>query len=360
MTKKISFFKKYLEKISDDTYMIHNDTYNDTYASQKTPKKFNCELCLYGCSKKSDWNRHIITTKHKNATQMIHIGVKNAQRVATPKPINNVCNDSKYHCLCGNKYKQHSNYYRHRKNCYIFQNIKNENEKLLEENENLHTDVINYNKSSEGDFKELIVLLLKENKEFQKNFLELIPQIKGHADHSYNTTNTNSNNTNNFNIQMFLNEHCKNAMNLTEFIESLPITNETYNHTIENGLTKTITHMITDGLSNIDILQRPIHCTDAARKTMYVKENNVWEKDTELNNVLYGIKKIALKQRTMINKWQDANCGWDLDDNLQTKMTNLVCNSMTLIEQDQRETNKIIKAIGKNTYLTNEIKHEYK
>lgn len=360
MTKKISFFQKHLEKISDDTYMIHNDTYNDTYASQKTPKKFNCEVCLYSCSKKSDWNRHIITTKHKNATQMIHICAKNAQCVATPKLSNNVCNDSKYQCLCGNKYKQHSNYYRHRKNCYIFQNIKNknENEKLLEEH--INTDVINYNKSSECDFKELIVLLLKENKEFQKNFLELIPQIKGHTDHSYNTTNTNSNNTNNFNIQMFLNDHCKNAMNLTEFIESLPITNETYNHTIENGLTKTITHMITDGLSNIDILQRPIHCTDAARKTLYIKNNDVWGKDNNLKTIENSITKVATKQRTMISKWQDANSGWNIDDNLQTKMTNLVCNSMTLIEQDEKETNKIIRAISKQTHLTQNVKEEYK
>jgi hypothetical protein len=217
---------------------------------------------------------------------------------------------------------------------------------------------MDYCKDNQADFKELIVLLLKENKEFQHKFLEVLPQLKGNAEHSYN--NTNSHNTNNFNIQMFLNEHCKNAMNLTDFIDSLPITNETYDHTIENGLTKTITHMITDGLNNMDILERPIHCTDASRKTMYVKDNDVWEKDVELNGVLMGIKKIALKQRTMINKWKDANRGWEDNDNLQSKLTSLVFNSMTDIENDQKETNKIIRAISKNTYLTNEIKEEYK
>ena len=158
---------------------------------------------------------------------------------------------------------------------------------------------------------------------------------------------------------MFLNEHCKNAMNLTDFIHSLPITNETYNHTIENGLTKTITNMITNGLNNMDVLERPIHCTDPSRKTMYVKDNNVWEKDNELTVLLNGIKTLSFKQRTNISKWKDANTGWDKDDNLQTKMTKLVFNSMTTIENDEKETNKIIRAIGKNTYLSNYIKHDY-
>jgi hypothetical protein len=159
---------------------------------------------------------------------------------------------------------------------------------------------------------------------------------------------------------MFLNEHCKNAMNLTDFIDSLPITHETYDHTIENGLTKTITTMITDGLNNMDILERPIHCTDPSRKTMYVKDNDVWEKDTEFNKIFLSIRTIALKQRTMINKWQQANQDWTTDENLQTKLTSLVFNSMTDIENDQKECNKIIRAISKNTYLTSQIKDVYK
>ena len=177
--------------------------------------------------------------------------------------------------------------------------------------------------------------------------------------HSTNTNSTNNIN-NNFNIQMFLNDKCKNAMNLTDFIESLPITSATYDNTIENGLTKTITNMFVDGLNNMDILERPIHCTDPSRKTLYIKDNNVWERDNNLNTIENSITKIANKQRTMINKWQEVNTGWQSDDNLQTKLTSLVYNSMTLIEQDEKETNKIIRAISKNTHLTQEIKDEYK
>jgi hypothetical protein len=216
--------------------------------------------------------------------------------------------------------------------------------------------------SNNVNIKELIMLLMKENQDvqiqMQKNFLEIIPQLQG-VNNSHNTTTTNTHNTQNFNIQMFLNEHCKNAMNLKEFIESLPITAETYDNTIENGLTKTITNMITNGLNQLDVLERPIHCTDASRKTIYVKEEDNWEKDNELLKVLMGIKKLAYKQRTMINTWKDMNIGWDKDESMQLKLTNLICNSMTDIENDEKETSKIIRAISKNTYLTGEIKNVY-
>ena len=218
------------------------------------------------------------------------------------------------------------------------------------------TQLATLSKEKESEFKELVLLLLKENQEIQKNFMDMIPHIKGNiTSNSHNTTTHN----NQFNINMFLNEHCKNAMNLTDFIHSLPITNETYDNTIENGLTKTITSLITNGLNNMDVLERPIHCTDPNRKTMYVKDNNVWERDNELNLLLDGIKTLSSKQRTSINKWQDANTGWDRDENLQTKLTTLVFNSMTSIEDDEKETNKIIRAIGKSTYLSNDIKNVY-
>ena len=159
---------------------------------------------------------------------------------------------------------------------------------------------------------------------------------------------------------MFLNEHCKNAMNITDFIESLPLTAEAYNNTIENGLTKNITTMITDGLNNMDILKRPIHCTDPARKTIYIKDNDVWEKDTELKLLLENITHLACKHRGNIHKWQDVNEGWEEIEDLQTKLTNIVYHTMEDVENDEKEMNKIYRAISKNTYLSNDIKDQYK
>jgi hypothetical protein len=367
-----------------------------TNGGQKLAKYFDCNPCLYSCKKESDWNKHISTRKHKNRTKVAileHNGEKLAaygkdsssktetgEKVATPNIV----------CDCGKQYTARNSLWYHKKHCYIYQsgnsnNNTSNNESSSESQQLVHLGTNNDkisktnslymkggildkdignkdnkdNKDKDVEFKELVLLLLKENKEIQKTFVDMLPHIKGNtSEHSFNTTNTNSNNTNNFNIQMFLNEQCKNAMNLTDFIDSLPITADTYDNTIENGLTKTITTMITNGLNNMDITDRPIHCTDPARKTMYVKDNDVWEKDNELRVLLQGIRKLSIKQRTMINKWQDVNIGWDKDDNLQTRLTTLVCHSMTDIEHDEKEMNKIFRAISKNTYLTNEIKHD--
>jgi hypothetical protein len=332
----------------------------------KNPKKkkinFSCDSCYFGCSNKKDYCRHLSTAKHKRL-----ISTNNGLIEKTPldslsqnfTPKNDLLpydsNDEmgkktpELHAChtCGKVYLHLSSLYKHKKTC-----LDNEEDTYM----NIVEAPTTLSKEKESEFKELVLLLLKENKEIQKTFVELIPHIKGNiTSNSHNTTTNN----NQFNINMFLNEHCKNAMNLTDFINSLPITNETYDNTIENGLTKTITNMVLNGLNDLDLLQRPIHCTDPSRKTMYVKDNDMWEKDNDLKLLLQGIKTISLKQRTKLNKWQDANAGWDKDENLQTRMTRLVFNSMTSIEEDEKETNKIIRAISKSTYLTSDIKNVY-
>ena len=354
-----------------------------TKSATNSHNKFECKDCLYRCSKESDLIKHLNTRKHKNRTKL-NVLEQNGEKLADyglksscKKQSGDFFAKPLFECECGKKYTARNSLWYHRKSCYIhqgevsnkkpniinttsnYENINN-NSIVNDNSNNNYNDILSQSKEKESEFKELVLMLLKENKEIQKNFLEMIPYMKGNAENSFNTTNTNSHNTNHFNIQMFLNERCKNAMNLTDFIDSLPITTETYDHTIENGLTKTITHMITNGLNNMDILERPIHCTDPARKTMYIKDNDVWEKDNELKCLLHGIKSLSIKQRTTINKWQDANEGWDRDENLQTKLTTLVFHSMSDVENDEKELSKIIRAISKNTYLSNDIKEEYK
>jgi hypothetical protein len=356
-----------------------------TNGGQKVAKNFDCNPCLYSCKKESDWTKHVSTRKHKTRTK-VAVLEQNGEKVAGyGADLSSKCKTGEklaiplMVCECGKQYTARNSFWYHKKHCYVHQGCISENDALKNDISSAsqqlvylghnNTDIVksttsymkgnSLEKDKDVEFKELVLLLLKENKEIQKTFIDMLPHIKGNtSEHSFNTTNTNSNNTNNFNIQMFLNEQCKNAMNLTDFIDSLPITADTYDNTIENGLTKTITTMITNGLNNMDITDRPIHCTDPARKTMYVKDNDVWEKDNELRILLQGIRKLSIKQRTMINKWQDVNIGWDKDDNLQTRLTTLVCNSMTDIEHDEKEMNKIYRAISKNTYLTSEIKHD--
>jgi len=329
---------------------------NATFSALKNADFFYCENCNFQCSKKSNYDKHLLTRKHKNATFMLHnatsiddyganspSGIKKCQKNATWTCV----------CECGKTFNHRSSLWRHKKKCLTDVGSDNDNS-----NDDAYNIVDLCSDNQKNDFKDLVVLLLKENKEIQKSFVDLIPHIKGNNTNSHNNINNTTNNQ--FNINMFLNEQCKNAMNLTDFINSLPITNETYDNTIENGLTKTITNMVVNGLNNMDVLDRPIHCTDPARKTMYVKDNDMWEKDNELLLLMQGIKHLSSKQRTLINKWQDANNGWNTDEGLQSKMTKLIFNSMTSIEEDEKETNKIIRAIGKNTYLSSDIKDYYK
>ena len=264
----------------------------------------------------------------------------------TPKTPKTPSNNNEYICeKCGNKYSFKSGLSRHKKKCY-----------MNEKNNNL---ILESDSTSNSIDKDLIVKMITHNQDFMKEMMSKMMDFMPQVGNTVNNTLTNSNNTNHFNIQMFLNEHCKNAMNLTDFIESLPITAETYDNTLENGLTKSMTHLITNGLSQLDILERPIHCTDTARKTLYVKENNAWEKDNELLTLMEGVKKIIFKQRTMLKKWQNVNEGWDTNELLQEKMTRLVFHSMADINNDERVMGKIIRAISKNVYLDNETKNKF-
>jgi len=325
----------------------------DTKLMPKSCRKFYCEKCDFTCSKESNWNIHKNTGKHKNeyngVTNDTNLMPKNAEK----------CLDT-FACQCGNTYKFRQGLYKHRKKCLILKDdnnhqniITNTHATNIEKHDITHKLVELIMSKNQEFITELVSNMTQSNKDIMEKMMEIIPNIGS------GNNNNNSFNTQNFNIQMFLNEHCKNAMNLTDFIDSLPITSETYDSTIENGLTKTITNMLVNGLSQLDILDRPIHCTDATRKTLYVKDDDTWEKDNELLHILNGIKTLSIKQRTMLNKWQDANRGWDTKENLQSRMTRLVFNSMTSIENDDKETGKIIRAISKKVYLDNDTKGKY-
>jgi len=289
---------------------------------------FLCNNCDYNTCRKSQYDRHILTNKH-----IQRINTNNDEHEKFQKVPSNI---KQYMCTCGKIFKHASSLWNHKQkvNC-----------KEISNTNNIHTTDID---------KELLIKMLLKNQDIMDKMIEMMPNMGMNiSNNSHNTTN------NQFNIQMFLNDHCKNAMNLTDFIQSLPITSETYDSTIENGLTKTITNMMLDGLNGLDILERPIHCTDATRKTLYVKESDTWAKDNELIHILKGIKELSLKQRTLISKWKEVNKNWQTDENLQSKMTNLVFNSMTQIESDEKETGKIIRSISKNVYLDNETKQSY-
>ena len=305
----------------------------ETILMPKNAKKNYCDKCDFTCSKESNWKKHLTTAKHMRE---INGNVGNEQIT------------HKYECdVCNKEFKTNSGLWKHKKKCSIGQGENNTKNTDFDIDKELLIKMLLKNQ----DIMEGVIL---KNSDVMEKMVKIMPQLGNNShNNSHNTTN------NQFNIQMFLNEHCKNAMNLTDFIQSLPITAETYDSTIENGLTKTMTNMLLKGLNELDIVDRPIHCTDVSRKTLYVKDDDIWEKDNELLHMLKGIRDLSLKQRTLIKKWQDVNNGWATDENLQSKMTKLIGNSMTGIENDERETGKIIRSISKNVYLDKDIKDEY-
>ena len=298
----------------------------------KNAKIFFCEKCNFSCSKLSNWNKHILTRKHINTYKILTFTDEKM-----PK------NAISYDCECGRTYKHRQSLYTHKKSCSIIQgtydNTVMENDKSID--------------------KQLLIKMLLKNQDVMEKMIEMMPNL-GNTNNSHNNITNNTTNNNQFNIQMFLNEKCKNAMNLTDFIQSLPVTAETFDNTIENGLTKSITTMITNGLNNMDVLERPIHCTDVNRKTLYVKDNDTWEKDNDMKRLLDGIKDLSIKQRVNISKWHDANEGWETNSKLQTRLSTLVFHTMEDIENNDKEMGKIIRAVSKNTYLSNEVKEQYK
>jgi hypothetical protein len=316
----------------------------DTNLMPKNAKILHCNYCDFSCSKESNWQKHLLTSKHKRS----YIRVT-TDTLLVPKNAEN-CQIS-FTCECGNGYKFRQGLYKHKKTCSYEVPLASSANKT-----DITQKLVELIMSKNQEFMtELVSNITNSNKDVMEKMMEIIPTIGNITNHtnSHNTTN------NQFNIQMFLNEHCKNAMNLTDFIDTLPITASTYDSTIENGLTKTITNMITNGLNKLDILERPIHCTDATRKTIYVKEADIWEKDTELLKVVESIKTLIRKKRTLICRWKEANIGWDTVDSKQMRFTELICNIMTDVDFDEKETGKIVRSISKSVYLDSEDKKKY-
>ena len=302
--------------------------------SSKVVKQYKCDSCDYTCSRSSDWSKHLLTRKHSNRTNRTDLSQKS---LACKK--------------CSKEYSARNSLWYHESKCN-YQEPDNNSiiHKLLADNQELRNFIIEQSKTSSNNMNKII----EQNTDVVAKAIECFKITTNNT-----TINGNVNNTQKFNINIFLNEQCKDAINFTDFMKNIEISHQDLENNAQLGFVSGISKIFLDNLKQLGINERPIHCTDATRKTLYVKEANNWEKDTELLRMLLGIKTLARKQRTMISEWKDVNDGWEKDDNIQTKLTTLICHSMTDIENDEKETSKIIRAISKNVYLDNEAKQQY-
>ena len=248
-----------------------------TIKSPKISKKFICEICDYNCSKQSEYTKHISTNKHK----------------ILQNPTSENTNKTVYACDCGKSYKHSSTMYAHKKKCSV------EINKSVKE--------CAFDKPVEPCDKELIMLvvqqnaeLMKKNDELQNMMMEVI------KNGTHNTTNNNSHNKS-FNLNFFLNETCKDAMNITDFVESIKLQLSDLEKVGEIGYVEGISNIIVKNLKGLDVTQRPVHCTDKKRETMYVKDEDKWEKDEEQKKMHTMVKKVANKNVKMLSMFKEAH-----------------------------------------------------
>jgi hypothetical protein len=197
--------------------------------------------------------------------------------------------------------------------------------------------------SSGGISNEMIMKLIEQNGKLQEQLVSLSKEKS--------VVNNIVNNTNNFNLNIFLNEKCKDALNISDFIRSLKITLDDLMYTKNKGLVEGITNVMIKGLRQLDIYKRPIHCTDTKRETMYIKDCEKWEKDDNHDKIKNTILKIANKERNMISVWVDENPDWFDTEASQIEYLTMVRNVCEPIENDERCEKKIIRNISREVFL---------
>ena len=288
---------------------------NDSNFVAKSGKKFHCEFCDYTTCKNNHYEKHLATDKHRkriNDSKM----VVNDSALCPKIP-------KKFECDCGKVYKYDSGYYRHKKKC----------NPLKESNDtNTITD------------KELILMLVKQNTELM--------EILKHGTSNHNANNSHNTNSLNktFNLHFFLNETCKDAMNITDFVNSIKLQLSDVEKVGELGYVQGISNIITSNLQALDITQRPVHCTDKKRETMYVKDENKWEKEDEHNTKMRNmVKSVSNKNIRLLpqfkEKYPDYN---DAESSNSDKYSKMVIEAMGGAgNNDTEKENKIIHNISK-------------
>jgi hypothetical protein len=299
--------------------------------SPNSPKKIVCDVCDYKCCKKSDMNKHFNSQKH---TRNINGNICNSEFANTElKCIN-----------CNKLYKSRVGLWRHKKTCNIEENIKLSELTLIEKMSNKNDEKIDLLINDNVDLKNIILELVKSNTELQKQMLDVC-KTSG-VNNSYNNNKT-------FNMQVFLNEKCKDAMNLTDFVNSMTLDFSDLEELGELGYVEGISRQMIRKLSEMDVYKRPIHCSDLKRETMYVRDNDVWEKETELYaNLRKAIKYITKKNGDLMIPWRNAHpqC-MNLQHPLNDKYLGIMNQAMGGPGEFAESESKIIKKISKSVKI---------
>lgn len=279
---------------------------------------FECIPCNFKCSKKSDWDRHKSTAKHITRTDL--------EQNYAEKSVTYKCS------YCNKEYKARNSLWYHNKKC----------------KEPTVAEVFANNNTQQ--ITEIMLKMLEQNKDLTDKIFELAKN----SGHNYNNTN-NVNSHNKFNLNVYLNETCKDAMNITDFVDSLVVSVQDLEETGRLGYTEGISKIFLNGLSNMNVHLRPIHCSDSKREILYIKDQDKWEKDNGTNDkITKAIKTLAYKNMKMIPEWIKQHPDYnDVNSKTNDKYLKIVFNSMSgsTDEEQKKSISKIISNIAKETVI---------
>ena len=265
--------------------------------SQKSQVNYHCDICSYNTSNKFDFNKHTMTAKHKK------------NKITRDKELNGHTEIATINCsVCNKTFRTQGGLWKHKKKCRRIEKDTIQTLKLtpdmfmvaLKESTELQNVLMEQNKELQNKLLEQNNKLLEQNAEHHKQMLELASK--------QTNTNINSHNTNNnhFNLQFFLNETCKDAMNIVDFINSLKLTLEDFETTGRLGYVDGISRIFIKELKKLETEKLPIHCTDLKRETVYIKDNDIWEKENEeKKKIKWAINSIGKLNFNQNQSWQE-------------------------------------------------------
>ena len=314
----------------------------DNNKIQKIQTQYNCVDCNYITKCKRDYNKHLLTPKHK----MITSGNEKIP---------------KYICECGKEYKNRHNLSRHKKSCN-FESINDESNNITV---NMIIDIIQKNQDILKENQEIKKLLIEQNQEFKGLFIQQNKQFQEqNKEHNElinkfiereptQIINTTNNNNQSFNLNVFLNETCKDAMNVKEFLDNLNPTIDDLENVGEKGFVKGISEIILKSLRGMEVNKRPIHCTDIKREIVYLKEDDKWNKDDTNNSKMKDlIRRVENKNFTNIYHWQQLNPNVRvLDSPEYNKQLLLMDKSGEAINNEDRVRGKVLKELLKEIHI---------
>ena len=324
--------------------------------SPKIAKIFCCEICDYICNKQSDYNKHCSTRKHKMMT--------NDDPNKNNREPTHICRH------CNKTYKTKQSLWVHKQKCkspdcntgfakqnlvlngdFVQTNYVGRNKILQKEN----IAFVIHDDTAQPPLHNIIMELLEQNKEFKQTIMDQSNKMMELAQNQNTTINNNKtiNNTQ-FNLNVFLQQTCKDAINMSDFIDSLEINTKSLEHTGTHGYVHGISKIFTDGLRKLKIHERPIHCSDLKREVLYIKDNDKWEKDEENKQFKKALAKVVHRNMIQIVKWEEENPD---TSNPESKNYDfyfeLVRQSLGGGDQDvtDRNNEKILKAIAQEVHI---------